>query len=113
MSRGAAAELTRRLRVSFTGGAGGVVFYNSDWGRPALPMAIRQEGNILYQEIEVWFWAITRLEKLRGATAAGRDDDGQQRLDALAAALTCVDSTLMQQKSLGWLRWQADGSVRM
>lgn len=36
-----------------------------------------------------------------------------KRLDAVAAALTCVDSTLMQQKSLGWLRWQADGSVRM
>lgn len=30
MSRGASAELTRRLRVICTGGAGGVVFYHSD-----------------------------------------------------------------------------------
>lgn len=27
-------------------------------------------------------------------------------------AFTCLDRVLMQQKSLGWLRWQLDGSVR-
>lgn len=32
---------------------------------------------------------------------------------AVITMLTCVDSMQMQQKSLGWLRWQADGSVRM